>query len=98
MIEGSICLKALIISKYTSSIPPIEQDFDRRGKDYSIDFWVGYSQLSGTVPLGSLPYVASSDREQEVYLKILLKYPQIIIYPLLDLLLGEFDEKIEVNC
>ena len=63
-------LEELIISKYRSSIPPIEQDFDRRGKDYSIDFWVGYSQLSGTVPLGSLPYVASSDREQEVYLKM----------------------------
>ena len=38
LIEVSICLKAVIISKYRSSIPPIEQDFDRRGKDYSIDF------------------------------------------------------------
>ena len=73
MIEGTICLKALIISKYTSSIPPIEQDFDRRGKDYSIDFSVGFSRLFGTVPFGSLPYVASSDREREVYLKMQFK-------------------------
>ena len=36
MIE--VNLKELIISKYRSSIPPIEQDFDRREKDYSIDF------------------------------------------------------------